>query len=188
MEKLFFTLDQYKTQARLLHKNMKDMGLSVTYMQAMQLVAKSSNFKSWEVLETHVLDQELIFKINSSSEITLDAEKSENIWIKVKNISVCVKAADEGVIVDLYNVDNEDEDSLAGTYLEYNEATSEEENCDKIHAERIKNSYLASDPDSYLNQEYAVDCLLAECNLFESRHEAMKFLIVEPNKKMKVIK
>lgn len=204
MEKLFYTLDQYKSQARLYHKNMKEMGLEVSYMQAMQLLAKSLNYKSWEVLETKVLENELVFKVNSSSEITLNLEKSNNVWITVNNISVYVKANDEGVSVDLYPLEREDSDeSLAATYAFYAEVENVDEKLtekeqkelliewDKsnkkfkntVRAYDIKKGYNNSTEKSmYSFQEYMVDNLMKECgDLFKNRNEAEEFLFKKDN-------
>lgn len=184
MEQSFNTVEQYKTQARLLHKSMKDMGLTATYMQAMQLVAKSYNCNSWEVLEKKALKQELAFKVDSSSEVTLNLEKNDSVWVKVKNISVKVQGTDEGVVVDCYPVDSEDDEAYASTYMFYDEATEEEYIMD--HAKEIKESFINNDPNSYNNQQYAIDLLTSECSdVFKSRKQAEDYILEKPTNKFK---
>lgn len=205
MQNLFYTLEQYKTQARLLHSNMKEMKLICSYMQAMQLTAKSHGYKNWETLEKNVLNNTLCVNVNSSNELTLDIEKSNNVWISVKNISVCVTANDEGVSVDLYPLEQEDCESITSTYAFYDEAEDnndyqelseqelllEWENANKnyhntVRAYDIKKNYQqSSEKNMYNFQEYMIDNLIAECgNLFKNRNEAKEFLFKEDNDKI----
>lgn len=186
MQNLFYTLEQYKNQARLLHKNMKEMKITCSYMQAMQLTAKSHGYHNWETLEKNVLKDGLCFQIASSNELTLDVQKSNNLWVTVNNISVCVKANDEGVSVDLYSLDQEDSQSIASTYAFYSEAENYEDELSQIeakfdnlrHAQDIKENLLSNNPDSYNNQEYAIDCLVEECfPMFKNRKDAYDFLL-----------
>ena len=43
--------------------------------------------------------------------------EGDHAWITVGNVSVYIKRADEGVSVDLYPTDGEDDESLAGTWI-----------------------------------------------------------------------
>lgn len=122
MLNLPYTLDEIKQQARLLHKEMKKMAMNLSYMQVLQLKAKSLGFKNWETLEQAVLESSLAVSFESSTELKLNTEKSRSLWLGVNNISVYVSAHDEGVTVDLYPMDNEDSDALASTWLSYEEA------------------------------------------------------------------
>jgi hypothetical protein len=124
MLNLPYTLDEIKQQARILHKEMKKTAINLSYMQVLQLKAKSLGFKNWETLEQAVLESSLVVSFESSTELNLNTEKSKTLWLGVKNISVYIRANDEGVSVDLYPMDNEDSDSLAGTSLSYEEASS----------------------------------------------------------------
>lgn len=48
------------------------------------------------------------------------------VWITVDNISVYLRRHDDNVSVDLYPVGQENSDSLAGTYLSFDESRVEE--------------------------------------------------------------
>jgi hypothetical protein len=49
-------------------------------------------------------------------------EDQQSVWITVGNISVYIKRNDEGVSVDLYPLDDENSDFLAGCWLTFAEA------------------------------------------------------------------
>lgn len=42
-------------------------------------------------------------------------------WFRVKNFSIRIYAVDEGVVVDVYGLNREDEDAVASTYAFDNE-------------------------------------------------------------------
>tara|TARA_R110000765_G_C18739460_1_gene586509 strand:+ start:214 stop:429 length:216 start_codon:yes stop_codon:yes gene_type:complete len=48
-------------------------------------------------------------------------EEYHSCWITVNNISVYIHRTDEGVAVNLYPVDRETEDSIAGTWASFAE-------------------------------------------------------------------
>lgn len=52
-------------------------------------------------------------------------EDQQSVWITVGNISVYIKREDEGVAVDLYPLNDEMSDSLAGAWLTFAEAEPE---------------------------------------------------------------
>jgi len=54
-------------------------------------------------------------------------DNATSVWITVGDISVYVMRTDEGVVVDLYPLDNENDESLASTYAFFSEVTDEEE-------------------------------------------------------------
>lgn len=186
MQKLFFTLEQYKTQARILHKNMKEMKIPVSYMQSMQLVAKSAGCKTWELLEQQVLDKALPFEMTTHSQLKLNLEATDHLWITVNNISLYVKANDDNASVDFYPMSQEGE-SLASAYLGYDEANEEiDEDLSESDFERlvklsdeIKQEYLDS-ACSRDDVEYALERLENECGaLFPGAHSAWEFLMEE---------
>lgn len=125
MNRLPYSLAEIKQQARLLHKEMQKLAVNLSYMQVLQLKAKSFGFKNWETLEQFVLENALCVTCESSTELKLDTVKSPTLWVSVHNISVYVHANDEGVSVDLYSLDKEDMQALAGTWLTYEEAKPE---------------------------------------------------------------
>lgn len=47
-------------------------------------------------------------------------------WIRVGNLSVYVKKEDEGCVVDIYPLNDENSDSIAGTYCLYADAEKDE--------------------------------------------------------------
>lgn len=125
MNRLPYSLAEIKQQARLLHKEMQKLAVNLSYMQVLQLKAKSFGFKNWETLEQFVLENALCVTCESSTEIKLDTVKSPTLWVSVHNISVYVHANDEGVSVDLYSLDKEDTQALTSTWLSYEEAKPE---------------------------------------------------------------
>lgn len=55
-------------------------------------------------------------------------EEHDRVWIGVKNVSVSIHRADEGVVVDLYPKDREaSSDSIGSTHVLFSEAEPEEE-------------------------------------------------------------
>lgn len=125
MNRLPYSLAEIKQQARLLHKEMQKLAVNLSYMQVLQLKAKSFGFKNWETLEQFVLENALCVTCESSTELKLDTVKSPTLWVSVHNISVYVHANDEGVSVDLYSLDKEDTQALTSTWLSYEEAKPE---------------------------------------------------------------
>jgi len=65
-------------------------------------------------------------EMDSESDYTLSKD-CESVWITVENISVYIKRDEEGVAVDLFPKDKECDESLAGTWLMYDEASTDEE-------------------------------------------------------------
>ena len=51
----------------------------------------------------------------------------EGVWITVGTLSVRVGKTDEGVFVDIYRIDKEDEGSISGTYAFFDEAYDDDE-------------------------------------------------------------
>lgn len=54
-------------------------------------------------------------------------DNADSVWITVGDISVYVVRTDEGVVVDLYPLDNENAESLGGAYAFFSEVADEEE-------------------------------------------------------------
>ena len=52
-------------------------------------------------------------------------EDFKSCWITVNNISVYVRRTDEGVAVDLYPVQGETQESIAGTWATFAEASED---------------------------------------------------------------
>jgi len=68
-------------------------------------------------------DYNVLIRQNESDYYLKDNENS--VWITVGDISVYVVRTDEGVVVDLYPLDNENAESLASTYAFFSEVTDE---------------------------------------------------------------
>ena len=61
------------------------------------------------------------------SETEYSLKPTQNtVWITVDNISIYLRRHDDNVSVDFYPLGREDSDSLAGTYLSFDEARIEE--------------------------------------------------------------
>ena len=91
MKQLLLTTQELKNQARINHEALNQMGYNISYMQCLQLVAKSHGFKSWEVIQTKTLKNELVINIQSSDEIELNTDLSNSLWIKIGDISVSIR-------------------------------------------------------------------------------------------------
>jgi len=53
-------------------------------------------------------------------------ENAQYVWITVRNLSVYIRQADEGVSVDIYPLHREVEDSIAGTWALYTDGNTQE--------------------------------------------------------------
>jgi hypothetical protein len=81
--------------------------------------------KGVEVLDVGALLAQLEDGVPQSDYILKEGERS--CWIQVNNIAVHIARTDEGVSVDLYPAGSEMNDSLAGTWLLFQEAVLEED-------------------------------------------------------------
>ena len=54
-------------------------------------------------------------KLISEDELDM-GKKDEQVWIRIKAFSVCVKKTDEGIVADIFTYGHEDEGSIASTY------------------------------------------------------------------------
>lgn len=63
---------------------------------------------------------------NNVSGKDLILNKLESCWITVENLSVYIRAGDEGVSISLYPLGKEDGESITETWALYNEAENEE--------------------------------------------------------------
>jgi len=62
-----------------------------------------------------------IKEINKET-LEYELEGDDHAWITVGNLSVYIKKADEGVAVDIYPKDGEDDESIAGTWALFQDA------------------------------------------------------------------
>lgn len=73
----------------------------------------------------------MAFKIEQKGEnefelTGLDAE-NENCWLTIGKASVCLHKSDEGLVIDVYRLNQEDGESIAGTYVFDSELAEDEE-------------------------------------------------------------
>lgn len=116
--------------AKIAKAFLKTQGIELKHAQALELVARLHGYTDNQAMQNDVNFQDpLGLAAEGSTDFVFKGARNSSIWITVENISVYVKRADEGVIVDLYKKGNEDDESLAGTYLEYNEAMDACDTC-----------------------------------------------------------
>lgn len=170
--------------AKIAKSFLKSQGLDITHAQALELVARLQGYSDNQAMQNDVRFQDpLALKADSSNEFEFKGPRNSSIWISVENISVYVKRADEGVIVDLYAKGGEADSSLAGTYLEYNEALSDDEQADAgdsfAASEAIKARYLQS-PCSRHDVQDAMNALRESCSdIFPNETAMWEFLMEE---------
>lgn len=165
--------------AKIAKSFLKSQGLDVTHAQALELVARLHGYADNQAMQNDIRFRDpLALKAESSNEFEFKSPRNNSIWISVENVSVYVKRADEGVIVDLYAKGKESESSLTGTYLEYNEAM--EDDTDAFAAsEAIKARYLQS-PCSRHDVQEAMDALRQSCSdIFADDTAMWEFLMEE---------
>ncbi len=51
--------------------------------------------------------------------------KNESVWISVKGFSICLNPTDEGIVVDIFEKNRKNDESLASTYA-FDSETEEE--------------------------------------------------------------
>ena len=56
-----------------------------------------------------------------------DNDWNPHIWITIERLSLCIKQTDEGVVVDIYPLDHEDEEPITSTYAFFAEGIVEKE-------------------------------------------------------------
>jgi hypothetical protein len=116
--------------AKIAKAFLKTQGIEIKHAQALELVARLHGYKDNQAMQADVnFADPMALAAESNVDFEFKGPRNSSVWISVENISVYVKRADEGVIVDLYKKGCEDEESLAGTYLEYNEAMDVCEAC-----------------------------------------------------------
>ena len=74
-----------------------------------------------------------VLEANSECDYTLTGD---SVWITVGNISVNVRRTDEGVVVDLYPLHQEMDESVASTYAFFSECEPEEVEAKKKFEEK----------------------------------------------------
>jgi hypothetical protein len=55
-----------------------------------------------------------------------DSVEIDHLWLTVKNLSVNIIQKEDGVAVDIYPLDHEDEDPIVSTYVFFREGIVEE--------------------------------------------------------------
>lgn len=190
MKQLLHTIQELKTQARINQKSLNEMGFPISYMQSLQVVAKSHGYKSWEVIQTKALKDELVIDIHSSDEIELNTELSNSLWIKIGNISVSVRDNQDNINVSFYNYGSEDTDGI-DFYADKAELENlkndiqDENEDDSYYDAKLIESYLIK--EEYYNSKKskkdlnnAIERLICECNEHYSSEESAKEFILEP--------
>lgn len=111
--------------AKLAKAYLKSQGFNVSHQQALELVARFYGYASYQAMASDgAFADPMALEAESSYDYVL-RKKEASVWITVDNVSVYVRRNDEGVSVDLYPKGEEMNDSLAGTFVTYEEATPE---------------------------------------------------------------
>lgn len=118
---------QPRHAARILVSHMNALGLSFTYAQALEAVARMHGYASWQTMSADPsFTDELAVKAVSSNELELK-KNHDSVWVGVDSISAAITRTDEGVVVDLYAKGQEEEGALTSTYLYFHEAEAQNE-------------------------------------------------------------
>jgi len=120
--------------AVILKQRMAAKGIEISHSEALEHAAAMEGFQSFQAhqqyhrglaqLEHPVLELEQASK--SSRDYRYIGKRGEGVWVRMRNISVYLKADDEGVVVDLFNSGMEGEGSVASTYQLYQDSTSDQ--------------------------------------------------------------
>lgn len=113
--------------AKLAKAYLQSQGFDVSHQQALELVARLHGYTSYQAMAADgAFADPLALKAESSYDYILQKDEP-SVWITVDNVSVYVRRNDEGVSVDLYPKGDEMSDSLAGTFITFEEAILEPE-------------------------------------------------------------
>lgn len=109
--------------ARIAKDFLRTEGLNITHTQAKELVARLHGYANAQAMaaDSRFADAPAL-RPESSHEYVMTGPKQSSVWIGVENVSVYLKKADEGVVVDFFIKGHEDEESLQSAWLEYNDA------------------------------------------------------------------
>lgn len=116
--------------AAILKKRLAAQGISISHTDALEHAAVMEGYQSYQAYQAHQKEMESWEKpalvLEGPDDCGRDyrfvGEKHEGVWIRMRNVSVKILAADEGVIVDMYASGAEDEDSIGSTYVHYSES------------------------------------------------------------------
>lgn len=112
--------------AKIAQAYLATQGIDIAHSQALELVARLHGYESWQAMRADKrFDGAPALKPASSVEYEFCHVRGSSVWLGIENISVYVRRGDEGVSVDLFARDCEDQDSLVGTWLPYDEAQAE---------------------------------------------------------------
>lgn len=116
--------------AVILKQRMAAKGIKISHAEALEHAAAMEGYQSFQAYQQHqkeLAEQEKpVLELEQASQSGRDyrfiGKKGEGVWIRMRNISVYLKADDEGVAADLFSSGMEGEGSVAGTYQLYQDS------------------------------------------------------------------
>jgi hypothetical protein len=119
--------------AVILKKRLAAQGITLSHSEALEHAAVMEGYQSYQAYQAHQKEMEewekpvldLEYPAQSGRDYRFIGEQNQSVWIRMRNISVKLLAADEGVIVDVYPGGAEDVDAIGSTYVYYSEAAIE---------------------------------------------------------------
>lgn len=120
--------------AVILKQRMASKGVKVTHAEALEHAAAMEGYQSYQAYQAHQLEiaewEAPILELDEPAQCGRSyqflGKTGDGVWIRMRNISIKLNHTDEGVVVDMYNSGAEDEESSAGTYHFFHEATGEQ--------------------------------------------------------------
>lgn len=118
--------------AGILRKFLSDSGIEIKHTAALEALARVSGFTDWQAMaasqkKTENAEQLLLVpdEDGEGGYTFVPQGQRTRVWVRVGNVSVYFGPSDEGVAVDLFAAGAEDGESLATTYLLYQEALAD---------------------------------------------------------------
>jgi len=119
--------------ATILRRFLAESGIEIKHTTALEAVARVSGYSSWQAMaadhknKSRTSKAEPLLRLDPAGDDESDFEYVDNpgnrgAWVGIGTVSVYLNPTDEGVVVDLFARGGEDCDSLASTYLFYQEA------------------------------------------------------------------
>lgn len=118
--------------AVILKKRLAAQGITISHTDALEHAAVMEGYQSYHAYQAHQKEMaewdkpalEMEGPAEAGHDYRYVGEHNHGVWIRMRNISVKITNADEGVAVDVYASGAEDDESIVGTWCLYSEAAS----------------------------------------------------------------
>lgn len=115
-----------QSAAKLLRAYLKEQGLTLKHQQALEAIARIEGYANWSTLKSALEAQAQLdpapLRRDDNGDYTFVNPRGTGAWVTVENLSVYLKREHEGVVVDVWPLGAEDDESLASTYAFYADA------------------------------------------------------------------